>query len=104
MYDAHGWWAQQAAAEREEALRQAQARADSQARADAQTPAEGQAQAPGGEPDLPEGTGAAGATPAQQDDDLASGQTATRSNPAIGALPSPPDDDALAWAEKQSRR
>jgi len=84
-YDAHGWWAQQEEAEREEASRQAQARADAQA------------EAPSGEPASP---GAAGhpATPPADRGDSEPGRTSTRPNPTVA---SPPGDDALAAAEEQ---
>jgi hypothetical protein len=106
LYDAHGWWAQQEEAAREEAERQAQAKAGRPT--------------PVGEPDSPAATGPAATTPANwadepatgrddepgtgRDDDSGTGHTATRPNPVIGSLPSPPDDDAVAWAEEQSRR
>ena len=82
-YDTHGWWAQQEEAEREEALRQAQARAG--------------AEAPSGEPGAPEAAGHL-ATPPADRHDSEPGRTSTQPNPTVT---SPPDDEALAVAEEQ---
>ena len=83
LYDTHGWWAQQEEAEREEALRQAQARAG--------------AEAPSGEPGAPEAAGHL-ATPPADRHDSEPGRTSTQPNPTVT---SPPDDEALAVAEEQ---
>jgi hypothetical protein len=83
LYDTHGWWAQQEEAEREEALRQAQARAG--------------AEAPSGEPGAPEAAGHLAAPPADRHDSEP-GRTSTQPNPTVT---SPPDDEALAVAEEQ---
>jgi hypothetical protein len=80
MYDAHGWWAQQQEAEREEALRQEQARAA--------------AEVPSGEPEAAEHI----AVPPADRHDSEPGRTSTQPNPTV---PSPPDDDAMAVAEEQ---
>jgi hypothetical protein len=84
-YDAHGWWAQQEEAEREEALRQAQARAGAQAEASS------------GEPAPPDAAGHP-ATPPADRDDTEPGRTSTQPNPTVA---SPAGDDALAVAEEQ---
>ncbi len=79
LYDAHGWWAQQEEAEREEASRQAQARAA--------------AEAPSGDP-------ADAGDPASRPDGRPAaegGRTATQPNPAVISRP---DDEAPAQPEQ----